>query len=212
MEALKREFEDIVYNYLKENKRQAFTIVALKKKLEEIIVDPQKKEYGKNNLQNVLKQMKNNRKIRSTQHEGKTHYFISEVFKSTQNDGETHYLVPEIFISAETVTKKVRKKYCKNCKKEVISQFRFRKGADPLFFVQHLPQKSIEARANTGCFCPYCGQRLPRLSKKTIIIAWLSVLVLWGISIMYGFLLFQEEGSIVSFTLAIISTGFVIGV
>jgi len=179
MEASEKEFEDKIYNYLLENKKKAFTIVALRTRLVEILFDSQKKEYGKNNLQKVLNQMKINGKIRTTQHEGKLYYFISEIFKSSQGDGETYYMASEIFISAKTTEKKFKKKYCKRCNKEVIAQLRSQKGHDSVLYptLASFTQKSIEARANSGWFCPDCGEKL-KVYKKAEILGYLSCLSL----------------------------------
>jgi len=192
MEATEKEFEDKVYNYLLENKKKAFTIVALRKRLEEIIVNSQKKEYGKINLLNVLNQMKINGKIRTTQHEGKLYYYISEIFKSSHGDVETYYMAPEIFISAKNTEEKVKKKYCKRCEKEVLVQLRSRKGHDSVLFptLASLTQKSIEARANSGWFCPDCGERL-KVYNKAEIIGDLSCLSLIAILVIAG--LFASE-------------------
>ena len=70
------------------------------------------------------------------------------------------------------------------CKKEVIIQFKSQKGVKEgyraLFpILSSLTQKGIEARANTGWFCPNCGQKIPIL-KKTKIIAYMSCVILTG--------------------------------
>lgn len=125
--------------------------------------------------------MRDSEKIHSIQHKGETHYFFPEVFKSTSN-----YFVPEIFISAETGTKKkVKKKYCKRCKKEVITRYKFQKELLKVHVfptLAFLSQKSIEARRNTGWFCPDCGEKL-NVYKKVKIIAYLSCLSLISILI-----------------------------
>ena len=178
-EPLEKELEDMLHNYLKENQGKAFTIVALRKRIEVFTLDPQIKEYIGKNLLTILNKMKDNGKIKLTQHEGRSYYFIPEIFKSTQDDVTTQCFAPEIFISAETDTKKIKRKFCKRCKKEVILQKRIREQKVYLF-TSSLDPRNIEARRNTGWFCPNCGERLATLYWKVQIIAHLSCAILTG--------------------------------
>lgn len=70
--------EDLLYKYLKENKK-AYTFRALQKRLNNIISDNDENvcKYGRKNLQKILNKMKSDGIINSTLHNGKDHYFIS---------------------------------------------------------------------------------------------------------------------------------------
>lgn len=189
-QAPEKDFENKLYNYLKENQGKAFTVGALRKKFETFNIDPQIREYCSKNLLTILKNMRDNEKIKLIPHDGKTHYFIPEIYDSTQYESnKTHFIVPENFISAEPERKKIKKKYCKNCKKEVISEYRrplIKRGKYYFFFTTYLyftlrnrfSKEGIEARQNTGWFCPDCNERLAVLYKKVKIIAYLSCAIL----------------------------------
>lgn len=193
-QAPEKDIENKLYNYLKENQGKAFTIGALKKKFEAFTIDPLIREYYSKNFLTILKKMRDNGKIKLTQHEGKTHYFIPEIFKSAQDKGVTQHFAPKIFISAETYKKRIKKKYCKQCKKEVIVRYKFQKGDHSLFFptLASLTQKSIEARKNTGWFCPNCGERVEVLYKKVKIIIFLSGVILLAILMIAGLMIAGE--------------------
>lgn len=200
--APEKKLEDMLNSYLKENQGKAFTIEALRKRFEAFTLDPQIREYSKENLLTVLNKMRDNGKIKLTQHEGKTYYFIPEIYDSTQYElDKTHFIVPEKFISAELgKKKKVKKKYCKNCKKEVILEYRRPEiipGRDHKvrhrlsfwfdwfeslrYTLRHRFSKmGIEARRNTGWFCPVCNERLAVLYREVKIITYLSFVILTG--------------------------------
>ena len=170
MKPIEEAFEDKVYNYLLENQGKAFTIVAIRKKVEAFNIDPQIREYSGSNLLTILKKMRDKGKIKLIQHDGKIHYFVPEIYNSAQGKGETQYFTPEVFISAETLMRKVKKKYCKRCEKEVTAIYR--KVHYPLskkifnFIMDTETQKSINASQNTGWFCPSCGNRLGSILAK----------------------------------------------
>lgn len=177
--APEKKLEDMLHNYLKENQGKAFTIVALRKRFETFTLDPQTKEYSRKNLQIILNNMRDNGKIKLTQREGKSYFFVPEIFKSTQDETKTQSFVPEKFISAETDRKKIKKKYCKRCKKEVILQKR--KSEQKVYlFTSTFDPRNIEARRNTGWFCPDCGEKLAELDRKVKIIVYLSCVIFTG--------------------------------
>ena len=77
--APEKKLEVLLHNYLKENKGKAYTIVALRKRFEAFILDPQIKEYSRENLLTILNKMRDNGKIKLTQREGKSYYFLLEI-------------------------------------------------------------------------------------------------------------------------------------
>lgn len=188
-QAPEKDIENKLYNYLKENQGKAFTIGALRKKFEAFNIDPLIREYYSKNLLTILKKMRDNGKIKLTQHDGKTHYFIPEIFKSAQDKGETQYFAPKIFISAETYKKRIKKKYCKNCKKEVIPQYRRQKYFSIWGFAQLLSPEAIDAHRNTGWFCPSCGERIEILYRKAKITIFLGGVILLAILMIAGLMI-----------------------
>jgi len=167
MKSSEEDFEDMVYNFLLENQGKAFTIVAIRKSVESINIDPHISEYSGSNLLTILKKMRDKGKIKLIQHDGKIYYFVPEIYNSAQGKGETQYFTPEVFISAETLMRKVKKKYCKRCEKEVTSMYRnahypwIKKISHAIFnFGGGESNQHFEARQNTGWFCPSCGNRI----------------------------------------------------
>ncbi len=181
MDSIEEDFEYLVINFFLENRGKAFTIGALRKRFEGFTIDSQIKEYSRYNLQTIIKKLSDSGKIKIIQHDMKTHYFLPEIFKSTQTEGKIQYFNPEVFISAEQATKKAKKRFCKNCKKEVVALHRYQKGQDSVWFpiLASFTSKSIEARVNSGWFCPNCGERL-NVYKRAQIIGYLSCVILTG--------------------------------
>ena len=70
------ECESTINYYLGTNKGKAFTAQVLKTKLEEVIQRPDLQQYFNANMDNVLKEMTNNRTAKIIQRDGKTHYFL----------------------------------------------------------------------------------------------------------------------------------------
>ncbi len=168
-----------------------FTIGAIRKRIEAFNIDPQIREYSSNNLLTIIKKMRDIGKIKLTQHEGKTHYFIPEIYNTAQDKGEAQYFTPEVFISAETHRKKVKKEYCKRCKKEVILMYRKTDYSKwrlifSLIFSSLYSEEAIAAHQNTGWFCPSCGNRIAVLYKDLKIIIFLSGAILWPILMIFG--------------------------
>ncbi|MBY8991742.1 MAG: hypothetical protein KGD58_13420 [Candidatus Lokiarchaeota archaeon] len=77
---IQEEIEKKLDLYLREHKNEAFTIRALKKRLE-----PYLKDFSDKDLENVLTQMSSNQRILSTQHNNEKYYYITvELNKSKQ--------------------------------------------------------------------------------------------------------------------------------
>lgn len=67
----------IIY-FLSDNKGKAFTFRALNNRMEKILKDPSEAEYGRRNLQNILKVLTSKGSIKAAQHGDETHYFFQE--------------------------------------------------------------------------------------------------------------------------------------
>jgi len=88
MLALKDAFGDSLCKYL-EYQGAAFTIKALEKRLESFIIDPNEREYGRENLEQVLNRLRSHGRINSKQHDGETHYFIPKQPSRSSQERET---------------------------------------------------------------------------------------------------------------------------
>ena len=73
---LKNAFERSLCNYL-ETQGSAFTIRALKKRLDSFIEDPREIKFGRENLEQTLDKLKTQGRINSTQHNGEWYYLTS---------------------------------------------------------------------------------------------------------------------------------------
>ncbi|MFW9940143.1 MAG: hypothetical protein ACFFFT_03830 [Candidatus Thorarchaeota archaeon] len=77
---LEKVLEDKLYSYLKENQEKAFTMGALLERLEEIVLDPEVRKYGKENIKKLLKKMRDNGNIKSSRiklpHQNKNYYWF----------------------------------------------------------------------------------------------------------------------------------------
>jgi hypothetical protein len=156
-----QKFEELLYNYLKENKGTAFTIDALEEILKNFLRKV-KKNDRKNHIYQHLLSMKQLKKVDLVEHNGKLHYFYLKIFdyeKYRQN--KIYYLVPKHFISAGKGSNRIKTKYCKNCKKEVVLQHRYRPQNISIWFptLSYYSDKNVEARRKTGWFCPMCNKK-----------------------------------------------------
>jgi hypothetical protein len=153
--------EEILYNYLKENKGIAFTIDALEQILAKNLRDIKKNDH-KYVIYQLLVLMKENEKVDSLEHDGKLHYFFLKIFDYEKyRKHKTYYLVPERFISSGKGFNKIKTRYCKNCKKEVILSHRYRPQNISILFptLSYHSDKNVEARRKTGWFCPNCNKK-----------------------------------------------------
>ena len=71
-----KECEGTINYYLFINKGNAFSAKALKSKLEEVIENPNLKEYFRRDINNILNNMVNQGTANSVQKNGHTHYFL----------------------------------------------------------------------------------------------------------------------------------------
>lgn len=167
-------YETELFTFLKNNIGNAFSVRALKTILSKILKEIDKKERS-NVVLEILENMKKKQLVDSIAHNGEPHYYYLKIFNQEKYRlHKTHYVVPETFISGGKGTKKVKLKYCKNCKKEVILEYRKRKQTtsksidvpileDVVDFFSFLSIFSLEnrlARKNTGWFCPNCGNKI----------------------------------------------------
>ena len=91
---LRNVFVDSLYIYL-ENQGAAFTTKALKKRLEDFIIDPIEREYGRKNLEEVLNKLITHGRLDSTQHNGETHYFIPKKYYVPVNYSHAWSVIPK---------------------------------------------------------------------------------------------------------------------
>ncbi|MFX1426899.1 MAG: hypothetical protein ACFFBE_10645 [Promethearchaeota archaeon] len=212
MEPIKKDFENTVYKFFFENKGKAFTFRAIREQLKNTITSHKSKDIDKT-LLTVLKNLREQDKIKGIRHNGKIHLYLPEIFKSAPDDNQMQYFIPEVYISSDQDKKREKKKYCKYCKKEVVAERRSQKGVKEFYsasfpILSSLTQKSIEARVSSGRFCPNCGEKF--INSKAIVIVWLISLSIWAVSIIYGFIVFNEDpilkGDISSFIFPIIVT------
>ncbi|MFW9942724.1 MAG: hypothetical protein ACFFFT_16930 [Candidatus Thorarchaeota archaeon] len=173
-------FEEVLDKFLKENKGTAYTIRALEQILKKFLRKLNKKERSSAILE-ILESFKNDEKIDAIQHNGELHYFNLEIFDYEQYSlHKTHYIVPDKFISAGKRYKKIKIRYCKSCKKEVILHFKFRPQNISIWFpkLSTFSEKNIEARRNTGWFCPNCGERIATIFRRVKIVLYLMGVIL----------------------------------
>jgi len=81
-----KDIEGKVGNFLKENQGSAFTIKALNNKLEQIINDNDVLEYTRENLQEILNNLRNNKTIDTAEHNGEIHYLFKKSDKKVQEE------------------------------------------------------------------------------------------------------------------------------
>lgn len=156
-----KSFEEELYKYLKENKGTAYALSALGTVLKKFLRKVNKKERS-NVIQEILDSMIHNEKIGIIEHNGELHYFYLKIFDYEKyKRHNTHYIIPEFFISVGKGKKKIKIKYCKSCKKEVILTHRYRQQEISFWFptLSYLSEKNTEARKKTGWFCPNCNRK-----------------------------------------------------
>ena len=183
--------EDALFNYLKENKGKAYTVSALEEILKKFLPKINKKERI-NLFLKILNILKNNEKIDSIEHNGEPHYFYLQIFDYDQYKlHKTHYSEPDTFISSGRRRNKIKIRYCKRCKKEVMLQFRerrftyFEDSLDPrkaaFWFDSALiwNEKYQDQLKNIGWFCPSCGERFtPKFFTTAKLILYLIGVIL----------------------------------
>ena len=153
-----KNLNQMLYKYLKENRGKAYTIEALETILKKALHEFNKSDRSKTLLE-ILNLMKNNEIINSIENNGELHYFFFEIYDYDQYKlHKTQYFVPDTFISAGKGSKKIKIRFCKVCKKEVILERR-KMEQKKYVFTSYLDPRNIEARRNSGWFCPNCGRK-----------------------------------------------------
>ena len=87
--------ENIVYNYLKENKGSALTVSALGVRLENSVKTHNERKYIRENLRMILNNLITSRKIDSTLHNEELHYFVADVYQKKAEELEPIPSIPE---------------------------------------------------------------------------------------------------------------------
>jgi len=94
---LKKTFESSLYNFL-EKQGAAFTIKALEKRLDSFIEDTKEREFGRENLEQMLNKLRTNGQINSVQHNGETHYFVPKQPPISTNPSSIRQMLQEALI------------------------------------------------------------------------------------------------------------------
>ncbi|UCC19863.1 MAG: hypothetical protein JSV62_00880 [Promethearchaeota archaeon] len=69
-------FEKVLFNYLKENQGRAFTVKALKGRIEGTVDIFQRKYCTEDNIKRILERLVSIKALQSNKHEGEPHYFF----------------------------------------------------------------------------------------------------------------------------------------
>ena len=90
-----KNIENIVYNYLKENKGSALTVSALGVRLENSVKTYNERKYIRENLRMILNNLITSGKIDSTLHHEELHYFVADVYQKKAEELEPIPSIPE---------------------------------------------------------------------------------------------------------------------
>jgi len=117
-----KNIENIVYNYLKENKGSALTVSALGVRLENSVITHNERKYIRENLRMILNNLITNGKIDSTLRNEKLHYFVADVYQKKAEELEPIPSIPEKIEEKPMKTcphcgQKIplESKFCNNC-------------------------------------------------------------------------------------------------
>jgi DNA-directed RNA polymerase subunit RPC12/RpoP len=117
-----KNIENIVYNYLKENKGSTLTVSALGVRLENSVKTYNERKYIRENLRMILNNLITSGKIDSTLHHEELHYFVADVDQKKAEELEPIPSIPEKIEEKPIKTcphcgQKIplESKFCNNC-------------------------------------------------------------------------------------------------
>jgi len=113
-----KNIENIVYNYLKENKGSALTVSALGVRLENSVKTYNEIKYIRENLRMILNNLITSGKIDSTLHHEELHYFVADVYQKKVEELEPIPSIPEKIEEKPIIT-------CPHCGQQIALDAKF---------------------------------------------------------------------------------------